>query len=102
MIVYLGSRDEAAGAQAANSLKAEGEVHPIRLDITARTTMEADVQRDRRSPWKAARAGVPINHCPSPDAYSLEGTKREIIWARTSSENASTSRSVSPLVGIAG
>lgn len=45
MIVYLGSRDEAAGEQAADSLKAEGEVHPVRLDITDRTTMEPVVQR---------------------------------------------------------
>src|SRR5271157_1948077 len=45
MIVYLSSRDEAAGAKAADSLKAEGEVRPIRLDITDRTTMESAVQR---------------------------------------------------------
>jgi NAD(P)-dependent dehydrogenase (short-subunit alcohol dehydrogenase family) len=45
MTVYLGSRDPAAGEAAAESLKAEGDVRYVRLDVNDRATMEAAIQR---------------------------------------------------------
>jgi NAD(P)-dependent dehydrogenase (short-subunit alcohol dehydrogenase family) len=45
MTVYLGSRDQAAGTAAAQALAAEGDVRPVRLDVTDRATMEAAVRQ---------------------------------------------------------
>lgn len=47
MTVYLGSRDEAAGVAAGESLKGEGDIRPVRLDVTDKATMEAAVERVR-------------------------------------------------------
>ncbi|MGN6126476.1 MAG: SDR family NAD(P)-dependent oxidoreductase [Humibacter sp.] len=49
MTVYLGSRDEAAGVTAAESLAQEGDVRPIRLDVTdhATLTMAVELIRER-------------------------------------------------------
>ncbi len=43
MTVYLGSRDEAAGVDAAKSLAQEGDVRPARLDVTSHATLEAAI-----------------------------------------------------------
>jgi NAD(P)-dependent dehydrogenase (short-subunit alcohol dehydrogenase family) len=45
MTVYLGSRDPAAGEAAAASLEPDGDVRPVRVDVTDRATMEAAVRR---------------------------------------------------------
>jgi NAD(P)-dependent dehydrogenase (short-subunit alcohol dehydrogenase family) len=45
MTVYLGSRDEAAGQAAADGLKGEGDIRPIRLDVTDRATLDAAIRR---------------------------------------------------------
>ena len=44
MTVYLGSRDLAAGEAAAESLKAEGDVRPVQLDVTDRASMAAAIR----------------------------------------------------------
>ncbi|WP_327222593.1 SDR family NAD(P)-dependent oxidoreductase [Kibdelosporangium aridum] len=44
MTVYLGSRNEQAGHAAAETLKDEGDVRPVRLDVTDRETMEAAIE----------------------------------------------------------
>jgi NAD(P)-dependent dehydrogenase (short-subunit alcohol dehydrogenase family) len=45
MTVYLGSRDAAAGEAAVERLKSEGDVRPVRLDVTDRATMEAAISQ---------------------------------------------------------
>ncbi len=45
MVVYLGSRDEAAGKRAADEAKADGDIRPVWLDVTKWDSLEAAISR---------------------------------------------------------
>jgi len=52
MVVYLGSRDEAAGQAAANAAKADGDIRPIWLDVTKWDSLEAAIARINKEQGK--------------------------------------------------
>jgi NAD(P)-dependent dehydrogenase (short-subunit alcohol dehydrogenase family) len=78
--VYLGSRDEARGREAAEKLRAEGlEVSPLRLDVTNERSVTDVVQQVEREAGRldilVNNAGIAIDDGP-PSRVSLDVIRR--------------------------